>query len=140
LKDLAKMTLTDWEQPIQALSTNGANHAFAMSVGSRRPRRRFQHRQTSTRQHLIDALREDAVAIVNQKAVRLITCGDHPKLLLRPFGRGVRRHIPMHDAARAYIQHDEAVEQPKSHGDGDEEVTGEHGRRVAITATGPARA
>ena len=53
----------------------------------------------------------------------LITCGDHPELLLRPLGCGMLRHIPMHDASRPYVQHHEDVQQAKSYGDGNEEIT-----------------
>jgi hypothetical protein len=69
LKDSAKMSFTARDHPIQALSANGADHAFAMSVRLRCPHGRLENRQTHGHQSGIDALGIDAVAVVNDPSM-----------------------------------------------------------------------
>ena len=72
LKDSAKMSFTARDHPIQALSANGADHAFAMRVRLRCPHGRLENRQTHGHHSRIDALGIDAVAVVNDPSMGVI--------------------------------------------------------------------
>ena len=72
LKDSAKMPFTARDQPIQALSAHGADHAFAMRVRLRCSHGRLENRQTHSRDHSIDTFRIDAIAVVNDPSMGLI--------------------------------------------------------------------
>ena len=60
------------DQPIQTLSTEYTDQSLAERVRLRAPLRRFQHRQAHRDDRAIHGRRIDAVAIVNEEALRLI--------------------------------------------------------------------
>ena len=105
----SKMPFIQEDQPIQTLSTDGADHSFAERVRLRAPHRRLQYRQARRGDRAIYGRRIDAVAIVNEEALRLIAGNNGAELLDGPFGRGMLRDIPMHDPARANFKDDEHV-------------------------------
>src|SRR5205823_14743000 len=60
------------------------HQSFAEGVRLRRPNRRSERRQTHRRQRSIHALRINAVAIVDQEAMRLVSRNKYSELLRRP--------------------------------------------------------
>ena len=101
-----KVPFIQQDQPIQTLTTDRADQSLAERVGLRAADRRFQHRQAQGGDRAIDGRGIDAVAVVNEKSLRLITGNHRAELLDDPFRRGVLRHIPMHDPARADFKDD----------------------------------
>ena len=79
------------DQPIQTLSTDCTDQSLAECVRLRAPHRRFQHRQAHRDDRAIHGRGIDAVAIVNEEALRLIAGNNCAELLDGPFGRGVLR-------------------------------------------------
>jgi hypothetical protein len=65
--------LVEWNHPIQTLATNRADQPFAIRIRLRRPHGRLENRQTHGRHGGIDALGVDAVAVVNDLSIGLIT-------------------------------------------------------------------
>ena len=94
-------------EPIQALSTDRADQPLAIRIGLRTAHWSFQHRQTHCGHRAVDGRSLDAVAVVNEKALRLIAGNHRTELLDGPVGRGVLRLVPMHDPARADFQDDD---------------------------------
>ena len=77
---------------------------------------------------LVHGRREDAVTIMNEKAIRAIQGKAISELLDRPCCRGVVGEIPVHDLACADVEDDEDVQPLKGGGHHDEEVAGQLSR------------
>jgi len=63
--------------------------------------------------------------VVDEKSLELIAWHNRPELLDGPTGRGVLRHVPMHDPTRTNVQHRKDVQHAEARRDGDEEIAGE---------------
>lgn len=72
LKDEAKTSFTARDHPFKALSTDGADQAFAMSVRMRCSHGRLENRQTHGCHSAINAFGIDAVTVVNDPSMGLI--------------------------------------------------------------------
>jgi hypothetical protein len=72
VKDAAEVSFTAGDHSVQALSTNGADHAFAVRVRLRGSSGRLENRQTRRHHRGIDALGVDAVTVVDDPSVRRI--------------------------------------------------------------------
>ena len=91
----------------------------------RSPHWRLEHPQSQVADAPVELLGENAVAVMEQKAVLMVSRDRFTELLQRPGGGGVRRDIGMqHATGRLFHQH-KHVEQAKSRGDHDAEVTGD---------------
>src|SRR5215471_11171499 len=88
---------------------------------------RPQNSHPQVRQTLVDLLSEDAVAIVDQEAVGMISWQRFPELLQRPFRRGMGSDVLVENPAGSDLYDDEDVEGPEGGGDHHEEVAGHHG-------------
>src|SRR4029434_5601629 len=86
---------------------------------------------------LVHGRREDAVTIMNEKAIRAIQGRAISEPLDRPCCRGVVGEIPVHDLACADVEDDEDVQPLKGGGHHDEEVAGEYGAGMIAEARGP---
>ena len=75
---------------------------------------------------------------MDQEAIRGLACDRGTTLLDRPVRRRMLAHIPMDDPARADVEDDEHIEDPKAGRDGDEEITREDRVRVIAYEGGPA--
>jgi hypothetical protein len=71
--------------------------------------------------------REDAIAIMNEKARRAIQRKTVPKLLDGPFRPGVFGEIPVHHPACADVEDDKDAQSLKGGGHHEEEVAGQYG-------------
>jgi hypothetical protein len=119
------MPFMQQDQPIQALTTDRADQPLAERARLRATHRRFQYSQPHCLNRAVDRRSIDAVAVVNEKSLRLITRDDRAELLHSPFGRGVRRHIPMHDPTRADFKDGKDVQRSKPRRHAHEEIAGE---------------
>ena len=88
-QDQPKMSFIQDDQPVQTLSPDGADQTLAECIRLWASYGRLEHRQAHRRHRVIDGGRINAVAVVDQESVRLITGHDGAELLDRPRGRGV---------------------------------------------------
>ena len=107
LEHAPKMPFIQHNQPVETLSTDRADQPLAIGIRLRAAHRSLQHRQTHCGNCPVDGRRINAVAVVNEEALWLIAGNHRAELLDGPVGRGVLRHVPMHDPACADLQEDE---------------------------------
>ena len=84
--------------PIETLAPCRSDDTFTRRVRLRRPHRRLQHLERHRPEGLIHGWREDAVAIVDEEAMRLIQGQTVPELLDRSLRVGVVGEILVHNA------------------------------------------
>src|SRR5712691_6325864 len=120
------MSVIQNDQPIQALTTDRADQPLAERIRLRASHRRLQHRQTHRRNRLVDGGGKDGVTVVDEKSLGLVAWHNRPELLDGPTGRGMLRHVPMHDPTRTHVQHYKYVQHAEARRDGDEEIAREH--------------
>jgi len=94
-KDPSEMPLIERNHEIQAFAADRSHQSFAKCVRLRCVNRRSEHRQTHRRQAPSDALRINAVAIVDHVAMRLVPRHGHSELLPGPVSGRMRRHVPV---------------------------------------------
>jgi hypothetical protein len=68
----AKVPLIHGNHEVQALSADGANHAFAEGIRLWRADGRSEDHRTHRLKRSVDTFRVDRVAIVDHKSVRLV--------------------------------------------------------------------
>ena len=113
-------------EEVQTLPPQRADEPLAERIGLRCPHWRLEHPQSQVADALVELLRENAVAVMEQKAILMVSRDRFTELLQRPGGGRVRCDIGMqHAAGRMFHQH-KHVEQAKSCGDHHAEVTGDN--------------
>lgn len=75
------MPIVDRNHPIETLASGGANEAFAVCIRLRRAYRRLQHVKRRRTKGLVDGRREDAVTIMDEKAISAMQRKIVPELL-----------------------------------------------------------
>ena len=89
----------------------GATCRVSLILSSQRSKRQIQFPGT------------DAVAVMDDEPVRLLSRDTFPKLLQRPFSSWMTRRVEMQKPAAADFHDDEHIDKPERCGDHDEEVT-----------------
>jgi hypothetical protein len=105
------MPLVEWNHPIEILTTRRADQTFAMSVRLRHRHRCFQDTQLHRPQCQVYAFRVDTVAIMHNEAMCALASHARSELLDDPRRGWMFGHIPVHESARADVEHDEDVDQ-----------------------------
>src|SRR6266545_3621621 len=121
-EDSAQVSLVDRNQEIQTLAADSSYQAFAESVRLGRAERRFQDAQAHRRQSRIQLGGVNAVAVVEEEAVRFLSRDDLPELRKSPLCGGMDGDVEMSDSARAHLHDHEHVQDAKADGHGDEEI------------------
>src|SRR5215472_11871277 len=80
-----KMAFIEWNQEVETFTTKAAAESLAHRVRLWGPHRRPENPYTQICKTLVGMLREDAVAIVDDEAVRMIARQSFSELLQRPF-------------------------------------------------------
>ena len=73
------MALVEWNQEVETFATKTAAESLAHRVRLGGPHQRPQNPYTQIGKTLVDILREDAVAIVDDKVVRMIARQGFPE-------------------------------------------------------------
>ena len=105
-----KMAFVEWNQEVETFATKAAAESLAHRVRLWGPHRRTQNPYTQIGKTLVDILREDAVAIVDDEAVRMIARQGLPELLQRPFRRGMGSDVFVENLAGSDLHCNENVE------------------------------
>src|SRR5262252_4636389 len=82
-----KVAFVDWNQEVETFAKKAAAESLAHRVRLGSPHRRTQSPYTQIGKTLVDFLREDAVAIVDDETIRMIARQGFSELLQRPFRR-----------------------------------------------------
>ena len=117
------MRFIQGNQPIQALSANGADDAFTNRIGRRTLRRGLEYFDPEPHDGSVEMLGKNAVSIVQQVFVPLQS-NRLPQLLQRPSRRRVRGDITMNQASTVMLDDHEYIQLSKGDRDGEEKVTG----------------
>jgi hypothetical protein len=95
LQNCSQMPFIQHDQPVETLATDRTDQPLAVRVRLRAAHGRPQHCQTHRANCAVDGRSLDAVAVVNEKSLRLITRRNGTELLHGPCGRRMLRHIPV---------------------------------------------
>jgi hypothetical protein len=79
---------------------------------------------------LIQGAGEDAIAIMDEKAVGMIGRYGFAQLLKCPGSGGVGSHIGMQDFPARMLNNNKHIEHAETQGNGDTEIAGHHGLSV----------
>src|SRR5215831_7251991 len=105
-----KMAWVEWNQEVETFATKTAAQSLAHRVRLWDPHRCTQNLYTQIGKTLVDICRGDAVAIVDDEAVRMIARQRFPEPLQRPFRRGMGRDVVVENLAGSDLHDDEDVE------------------------------
>src|SRR5215471_17303250 len=83
-----QMALVERNQEVETFATKAAAESFAHRIRLWGPHRRPQNPYPQVAKALVNRLREDAVPIMDDEAVGMVTRQRFPELLQRPFRRG----------------------------------------------------
>src|SRR5262245_49374808 len=86
------MTFVERDQKVEAFSAERPSESLAEGIRLRRPDWRSQHLHAHGGYLLVQFLREDAVAVVDEEPIRITTGERLPELLRGPFRRRVGSH------------------------------------------------
>jgi hypothetical protein len=100
-------------------------------------RRRLQHFDPEGPDRVVEMVRKDAVAVVQQEFVSLFVPNHLAQLLQRPGGAWTRGDVAVDQPAIAMLDHHKNIQQTKGRRDGDEEVTGDDSLSMQAQGTGP---
>src|SRR5215831_5516377 len=121
-----EMTFVEGNQEVETFATKASAQSLAHRVGLGGSHRRPQNSYTQVRQTLVDFLCEDAIAIMDDEAIGMISRQRFPELLERPFRRGMGRDVVVENLAGSNLYDDEDVEGTERGRDHHEEVAGYH--------------
>lgn len=108
-QDRSQVRLRDRNQPVKTLTPNCPDHSLADRIGHRAARRGLQHREPKSGDGLVQALREDAIAVVEWVSDFVFLSDCFTQLLQGPGGTRVRSHVYVQQPARAVLDHHEDV-------------------------------
>lgn len=132
------MALVDRNQKIQTLAPDRSDQSFTECIRRRSVNRRFERSHAESLQRLVERSREDRVAVMNNKAVRMIKSKELAKLLDAPFRRRMFGHVHVENPPRVNFHRDEHIEHAKTGVDALKEITGHDGLCMATDKTRPA--
>ena len=129
------MSLCQRNHQVQAFLPECSQYTFAEGIGLRPLGWCFEHPQAQMAYLLIELLREDAIAVMEQEAIAVVRWDRFAQLLQRPLRCRMRCHIDVQQSATSVFDDDKDVEETKGRGDYDTEVTG-HNTPGMITDKG----
>src|SRR6516164_6965388 len=121
-----QMAFAEGNQEVETFATKAAAQSLAHRVCLGGSHRCPQNSNSQVRETLVELMSEDAIAIVDDEAIGMITRQRFPELLQCPFRRGMGRGVEVENLAGSDLHDDENVEGPEGGGDHHEEVAGYH--------------
>ena len=122
--DPPEVPLVDRDEVVETLAADGPDQPFAESVGCRGSRRSLQDVDAEAVQFGIEARRKDPVAVVNQKAVRVVGNEKLAELPDGPVGGRMSGDVGVQNAAGVDLHREEYIQNPERCGDRDKEIAG----------------
>ena len=105
-QDLPDVRLIDGDHEVETLPPDGTDQPLAKGVSLGRTVRRSQWCYAQDTKRGIELRGEDAIAVVNDEPVALVSGNALAELLQCPFRRGMLRHIEVDDSARSHLHHE----------------------------------
>ena len=105
-----QMAFVEGNQEVETLATKATAQPLAYRVRLRGSHRRPQNPHTQIGKALVDFLSKDAIAIVDDEAVRMVARQRFPELLQRPFRRGMGSDVLVENLTGFNLYDDEDVE------------------------------
>jgi hypothetical protein len=113
------------DHKVHTLPPQRAQEPLTEGIGLGTPRRCFQDPETQVPHLLIELLGEDAVPVMDQEAVAVVSWDRFAQLLHRPVGCWVLGHMDMQDSAAGVFHHHKHIERLEGGCDHYAEITGD---------------
>jgi hypothetical protein len=123
-QDSSHVPLVQRDEEIKTFPSNRAHEPFTKRIRLRRPKRSPQDDDAQRLQGAIQFRRADAVPVVKNEPVGLLTRDDLSKLLDRPGCGRVIGHVEVSNLACSYLHDYKHVENSKASGHDDKEIAG----------------
>src|SRR5215471_4514013 len=123
VEESAQMGRCQRNQQVEALPPQRADKPLTQRIGLRTLWGCFQHLESQVSYALVKRLREDTVAVMQEKAVAVVSRYRLTQLLQRPRRRRVHRDIGVQNAVGRMFHHDKHGEEAKGGRDDHAEVT-----------------
>ena len=117
------MALVERDQEVQALAASCSAEPLTYAICHWCPHGSSKNPRTKVRHRLVQFSREDAVAVVDQEAIRMAARQGLSELLQGPFRSWVGGNVVMNKLPGAQLQDHEYTENPEGGRDHNEEVT-----------------
>src|SRR5215469_13074616 len=121
-----QMAFVEANQEVETFTTQAAAQSLAHRVCLGGSHRCPLNSNTQVRETLVELMSEDAIAIVDDEAIGMVTRQRFPELLQCPFRRGMGRGVEVENLAGSNLHDDENIEGPEGGGNHHEEVAGHH--------------
>src|ERR671923_1781237 len=95
LDDASQMVLSQRDHKIETFPPQRADEPLAEGIGWRSPHRRLEHPQPQVADALVKLLREDAIAVMYQASVGMVSGNGFAELLEGPRRCRMRRDMGM---------------------------------------------
>ena len=125
LENAAQVPLAKRNQEVQAFAADCSYQWLTESVCLGSPEWRLQYPQLHPLQGGIEIGRVNAVAIMNEKVLRLFAGNHLSELLKCPGGRGMIGHVEVSNPSGSYLHDHKDIEDSKVGGHDDEEIAGQ---------------
>lgn len=131
------MPLVEGDEVVEALPADAAHQSFAEGVRLGRTDGRLQGAYTEISQRAVHGGGEDAVPIVDQKAIGMVEREKFAELLGGPFGGMVVRDIEVQNSPGAGLHRHKQVQNPKGRRDRSEKIASHNGLCVILHKCAP---
>jgi len=118
-----QMALGERDQEVRAFAAKASAESFTYEICHGRPDRSSQDSHTQVRHSLVQFPREDAVPIMDQESIRMVTWKCLLELLQCPFRSRVGGDVVMENSSRSEFHDHEYAQGAESGCDDDEKVT-----------------
>ena len=118
--DQLPVAFIDRDQVVEALTASRADQPLAVGVRCRRSNGSLQNAEAKASQLGIQAGREDRIAVMDHKLVRMVKSEAIAELLEGPLGSGMRGYVGVQDPPRTNLHRDEDVQHAQRRGLRDE--------------------
>src|SRR6201984_1519550 len=123
-QDSAHVPFVQRDEEIKTFSSNRAHEPFTKSIRLRRPKRSPQDDDAQRLQGAIKFRRVDAVPVVENESVGLLTRDGLSKLLDRPSCAGMIGHVEVSNLTCSYLHDYKHVQNSKASCHDDKEIAG----------------
>ena len=115
-QDSLQVDLVENDDPIQALATDGSDHAFAIWILPRRSRRDWHFVDTQVLDACPEGVSVGVVAVSDHVSRSFVEWKRVHYLLSRPLGRGIGRDVEVNHASTIVAKDDETVQHAEGGG------------------------
>jgi hypothetical protein len=138
VQDAAQVAFCQRNHQVQALPPQCAQEPLTKAIGFGTPHGYFQHPEPEVAHALVEVVREDAVAVMDEELVPMVSRHRFAELLYGPLGCGMHRHMAMQNPTRGVLHQHEDIEETKGRRDHRAEIAGDYGFGVVADKRHPA--